>query len=53
MALHNGRGPQVDNSFGILGRIVGVFVREDVMGYLLGVRARVVGVILVIMWIRC
>jgi len=46
MALRKGRGLRVDNSFGIdiLGRV---------MGYLQRMRARVLGVILVIMWIRC
>ena len=43
-ALRKGRGLRVDNSFGILGRV---------MGYLQRMRARILGVILVIMWIRC
>ena len=53
MALQKGRGPQVDNSFGILGRVVGISVRKGIMSYLLGMRARILGVILVIMCIRC
>lgn len=32
LALCRGRGPQVDDSFGILGRVVGISVREGVMG---------------------
>jgi len=43
-ALRKGRGLRVDNSSGIPGRV---------MGYLQRMRARILGVILVIMWIRC
>ena len=38
MALRKDRGPQVDNSIGILGRVVGIPLKQDVIGYLGDVR---------------
>lgn len=38
MVLRRDRGPRVDNSIGILGRVVGIPLKQDVIGYLGDVR---------------
>ena len=53
MALHKDHGLRADNLFGTLGRVVGISMRERMTGYLLGERARIFGVTLVIGIRRC